>query len=132
MKTEAEINQLAAEAMGIESWHEPKWSEPPDSECIVCEMPIAFDEHDYIYPDFCTDLNAAQRLLGVLPADDEDVWRLFEDVFEVYLHDNPNLNGGDLIELFRDTTARKLTFAILATLGKITLEEAKECLKNDN
>ena len=107
MKTETEINQLAAEAMGL---------------CVyVCSENglIPYDHHHKQPYDFCNDLNAAQKLVKFATQKDA---LLMEVALDSLI---------DIYELCNVLTApaKTITLAALVALDKMTLEEAKEILK---
>lgn len=127
MKTETEINKLAAEAMGI-CFHEtsdeyPDWSEP--HECKHCDMWIdASDVRNAKMErqknDFCADLNAAQKLVTHAKTLEvaKKLRRLLGYSDEAY--------SDDITEDVLRAPPKTITLAALVALGKITLEEAKE------
>lgn len=106
-----EINRLAAEALNI-CWHKF----PEGGGCWRC----ATEGEALVVADFCTDRNAAARLVEAVDEND-----LAGVVLDWYLDD------GDVscasIWLLK-LPPRTITLACLTALGKISLDEAKEAL----
>lgn len=133
-----QINKLAAGFLGIEDWHE---YDPccVDYFCLSCKTDSRLHLHFVNFPDFCTDLNAAQRLVkhvfNIPVAENLKSNRFAYVIFDVLsidaisLNNNPNLSNRDLVKLYQDITPKALTLAALVAAGKITTEDARESLE---
>jgi len=139
MKSETELNKLAAEAMGICAEHE--WYNETSSGFVLCRKCKRSKHHESTYPDFCNDLNAAQKFWDfagqALPSGTEgSLGRTW-----LYLHvgdDCPDeridlLHDHDLaLTIALGASAKPKTVVALVALGKLTPEQAKEVLNDDN
>lgn len=118
--TNEQINKMAAEALGIKGWHR-YWKMIPDTgECGMCYMDKA--NHIQDNPDFCDDLNAAQRFVNYTVQNGR------RERLRDYGH--ALVCASPYEQFFLDEIlllpAKTITLACLVALGKITLEEAKE------
>ena len=121
--TDETINKLCAEALGG-CYHELK----PESvevglrlaPCIHCGDHFhTFDEYP-LNEDYCTDRNAVARLVEAVGKKDD-----FETAIELLVRYAPRLSAWEVLKLPPKTIA----LAWLVTMGKITLEEAKDANK---
>lgn len=127
--TNEQINVMAAEVLGIDCIDA---SLQFNGVCLKCGL------HVFGHPNFCTDLNAAQRLVKHIfkthIAENMKSNRFADVIFSalaidaVSLNNNPNLSNRDLVALYRDADAKTITLAALVAAGKITIEDAKESI----
>lgn len=124
MKTENEINKLAAEAMGICTHKKPKQE---DSLMFFCKHCGAWAEIQSY--DFCNDLNAAQKLFRFAY---EAETGMLEMALDVMVQAELKHNGADDVWPnnvdYVLASAKTIALAALVALGLISPEEAKECL----
>lgn len=93
---------------------------------MLCEICKRSKHHYSTFPDFCDDLNAAQRLVKhTINATDYSYYG--ETLIDVAWEREADTSAW-LIEETLQLPAKTITLACLVALDKITLEEAKESL----
>lgn len=120
-----QINTMAAEVLGIE-WCPGSWNIPNGVE--LCEHSTGdADEYKRLHPRFCTDLNAAQRLVKEVGRSRRGRYELSGAVGYLLFGERDYPSDTDIADALL-LPAKTITLAALVAAGKISIEDAKESI----